>query len=100
MQTCLSARLRRIPDVRIAGPQYSACETRRHRGWHRDRNHRSACGQVTVVPPTAAQVGYFDDATPGLSLRLTAKDVRTSSIVPASVSPRFWRSSPVWFRAR
>jgi len=33
-----------------------------------------------IKPPAAGTVDYFDDLTPGLSLRITAKDVRTWTV--------------------
>lgn len=34
----------------------------------------------SIKPPTAGSVDYFDDLTPGLSLRVTSKDVRTWTV--------------------
>ncbi len=34
----------------------------------------------SIKPPAAGAVDYFDDLTPGLSLRVTSKDVRTWSV--------------------
>ena len=34
----------------------------------------------SIKPPAAAAVDYFDDLTPGLSLRVTSKDVRTWTV--------------------
>lgn len=34
----------------------------------------------SIKPPAAAAVDYFDDLTPGLSLRVTAEDVRTWTV--------------------
>ena len=33
-----------------------------------------------LKPPATGRVDYFDDATPGLSLRVTAQDVRTWTV--------------------
>ena len=34
----------------------------------------------SIKPPTAGSLDYFDDLTPGLSLRVTANDVRTWTV--------------------
>src|SRR3954469_20942660 len=34
----------------------------------------------SIKAPAAGRVDYFDDATPGLSLRITANDVRTWTV--------------------
>src|SRR5438105_839643 len=34
----------------------------------------------SLKPPTSGRVDYFDDATPGLSLRVTANDIRTWTV--------------------
>ena len=34
----------------------------------------------SITPPSSGTVDYFDDLTPGLSLRVTANDVRTWTV--------------------
>src|SRR4051812_22575510 len=61
----------RMPQA-IPFPQSSARHDR--------RRILNAASIRSIKPPAAGRVDYFDDATPGLSLRITANDVRTWTV--------------------
>jgi hypothetical protein len=46
----------------------------------RKRRILSATTLTALTPPAAGSVDYIDDLTPRLSLRVTANDVRTSTV--------------------
>lgn len=51
------------------------------------RRNLSATTLKALTPPASGSVDYFDDLTPGLSLRVTASDVRTWAV--------FYRDQPL-----
>lgn len=61
-----------MPDIR-SFPQPAVAR-------HAKRRILNAATLKALKPPPAGSVDFFDDATPGLSLRVTANDVRTWTV--------------------
>jgi len=61
-----------LPDIR-SFPQPAVAR-------HAKRRILNAATLKALKPPPAGSVDFFDDATPGLSLRVTANDVRTWTV--------------------